>query len=49
MWCGQKYSFNHSCVESQLYNILVENNTETDPDSDEFMDYVDHMEELEAI
>ena len=28
---------------------MVENNIETEPDIDEFMDCVDHMEELETV
>ena len=49
MWYGAKYSFNHTCVKSQLYHILVENPTPSEPEVDEFLDCVDHMEELEAM
>ena len=48
MWCGQKYSFNHTCVKSQLYHILVDNSLDKDMETDEFMDCVEHMEEMEA-
>ena len=24
MWCGVKYSYNHSCARSQLYQLLVD-------------------------
>ena len=32
-----------------MYHILVENPTPSEPEVDEFLDCVDHMEELEAM
>ena len=47
MWCRAKYFFNHSCVKSQLYHILVENPTPNETEVEEFLDCVDYMEDLE--
>ena len=49
MWCGQKYSYNHTCVRSQLYHILMDTPSGKDLETDEFMDCVDNMEEMENM
>ena len=46
MWCGAKYVLGHSCVKSQLYQLLVDD-TEGDPqERDEFLDCLDQLEEV---
>ena len=49
MWCGQKYSYSHTCVRSQLYHILMDTPFDKDLETNEFMDYVDNMEEMENM
>ena len=40
--------FCHKCVKSQLYHILVNDSTDNEAETDEFVDCMDYMEELEA-
>ena len=49
MWCGLKYSANHACVKSQLYNILVDNHNSSEAETEEFLDCVDSMEEMDTM
>ena len=46
MWCGQKFTYGHSCIQSQLYHILVEDTGKREGDTEEFLDCVDNMEEM---
>ena len=49
MWCGLKYYANHVCVKSQLYNILVEHNQSSDVKTEEFLDCIESMEEVDHV
>ena len=42
MWCGVKYSYNHSCARSQLYQLLV------DDVHEKYAEYADCTSEREV-
>ena len=46
MWCGVKYSFNHQCLRSQLYRLLME---EEDGSSIGFEDVVDYKKTGDTV
>ena len=46
MWCGQKFTYGHSCIRSQLYHILVEDTDKEEKEPEEFLDCVDNMDEM---
>ena len=46
MWCGVKYTANHMCTRSQLYQLLMEDGEGGLPDPEEFVDCVESIEEL---
>ena len=45
MWCGDKYTREHSCVKSQLYQLLTEETVAKEAEMEEFADCMDTMEE----
>ena len=45
MWCGVKYTYGHSCVKSQLYQILLEDNEDSNQEEEVFTDCVETMED----
>ena len=44
MWYGVKYTREHNCVRSKLYQLLVEDTVEKEVEFEEFADCVDTME-----
>ena len=45
MWCNQKFGLGHSCIRTQLYNILVSSSDDTGGDQEEFVDCMDQLED----
>ena len=45
MWCGAKYSKEHTCVKTQLYQILVDDTIENEVNLEEYMDCEESMED----
>ena len=49
MWCGVKFTEEHSCMKSQLYQILLEEPKGKTTDKEEFSDCLESMEELTKV
>ena len=45
MWCGVKYTYGHTCVKSQLYQMLVEEADDNSPEGEVFADCVETLED----
>ena len=45
MWCGVKYTFGHTCVKSQLYQLLVEERDDNPQEREVFVDCVETLED----
>ena len=46
MWCGVKYTREHNCVKSRLYQLLVEDTGQKEAEFEEFADCVDTLEPM---
>ena len=46
MWCTTKYTTDHQCVRSQLYNMLVDERIKNFQNGEEFNDCVKTLEEV---
>ena len=46
MWCGVKYTREHKCMRSQLYQLLLDELEDKLLESDEFLHCVESTEEL---
>ena len=44
-----KFTKGHTCLKSQLYHILVDNNNEIEEEDDFFLDYPNSLEEVESV
>ena len=43
IWCGVKFTRGHSCLKTQLYQLLLENEQEGEEDNDVFVDCDDPL------
>ena len=48
MWCRVKFVGGHRCLRSQLYHMLLESETSTEADVEEFSDCVESLEDLSS-
>ena len=46
MWCRVKYTTNHTYMKSQLYQLLMDEGDSGLPNSEEFVDCVESIDEL---
>ena len=46
MWCGGKYTRDHNCMRSQLYQLLLEKPNDKLAEHEEFSDCIETMDEV---
>ena len=46
MLCNQKFGFGHNCIKTQLYNILMDGSDAIKGEHEEFVDYMEQLEDV---